>query len=265
MSLACVDDLSGCYRTEYRVDAGPLTPGTTATIDGEGAHVLSYRSIDRFGNAEPFRSLNVFVDRSGPTAAFETTASEPAAGGWTRGSWTLASVTCDDRPSGSPAGASGCAGVDVSIDGEPFQPFTGARSLDTEGRHEIRARVSDKAGNRAIVSTLLGIDRTPPTPRMTNDNNEIIVAVGGTPLEAVVDDGQGSGAATVCFDVTRIDVVTGERQALGCLAADRQGDHWTAHPALGPGRYEVMPQATDLVGLTGVGEPVRLTVVSLPL
>jgi len=57
---------SGVARTEYRLDGGPLTNGSGVVVDGDGAHVLEYRSVDHAGNVEAFNRVVVRVDTSLP-------------------------------------------------------------------------------------------------------------------------------------------------------------------------------------------------------
>ena len=69
--LAAVDDAtgSGVARTEHRVDGGP--PAAYAgpfAIAGAGPHVVEYRSVDRVGNAEPFRRLELALGAPRPGA-----------------------------------------------------------------------------------------------------------------------------------------------------------------------------------------------------
>ena len=59
-------DGAGVARTEYRLDGGPLTVGTTVVVSGDGIHRLEYRSVDKAGNAEPFHGVAVRIDTSAP-------------------------------------------------------------------------------------------------------------------------------------------------------------------------------------------------------
>ncbi len=43
---------SGVEYTEYSLDGGPWTRGESVTVDVEGTHSLSYRSVDFAGNVE---------------------------------------------------------------------------------------------------------------------------------------------------------------------------------------------------------------------
>ena len=67
--LAAVDDAtgSGVARTEHRVDGGPLTTyAGPFAVAGAGTHLVEYRSVDRAGNAEPFRRLALAVTGRAP-------------------------------------------------------------------------------------------------------------------------------------------------------------------------------------------------------
>ncbi|NLE23386.1 MAG: hypothetical protein GX624_11515 [Actinobacteria bacterium] len=52
IEFAATDDWSGVERTEYSLDGGPWTAGTTATVAELGQHTIAYRSVDVAGNVE---------------------------------------------------------------------------------------------------------------------------------------------------------------------------------------------------------------------
>jgi alpha-tubulin suppressor-like RCC1 family protein len=62
----------GSAKTEYRLDAGDWTAGTTVTVlassdhSGDAAHMLAYRSTDAAGNVEVARSVAVKIDTTAP-------------------------------------------------------------------------------------------------------------------------------------------------------------------------------------------------------
>jgi hypothetical protein len=66
-SFSATDDLSGVALTEYQVDGGTWTAGSSVTIpapaDGsnDGQHTLAYRSTDRVGNIEVAQSVTVKI------------------------------------------------------------------------------------------------------------------------------------------------------------------------------------------------------------
>lgn len=67
LELSCDDPTSGgfasgCLRTEYRVDGGPLTPYTRSIVLLDpGPHLVEFRSIDGAANEEAFQSANYNV------------------------------------------------------------------------------------------------------------------------------------------------------------------------------------------------------------
>lgn len=73
VALSATDDASGVASTEYRIDGGPWTAGTSVTIaapsdhSGDGLRVLQYRSTDNAGNVEATRTRYVRIDTLGPT------------------------------------------------------------------------------------------------------------------------------------------------------------------------------------------------------
>ena len=87
LALSAVDDAGGsgmtggAAMTEYKIDDGPWTSGTSVTVpapadhSGDGVRTVRYRSYDAAGNAEAVRSSSVKIDTLGPT-----TAARPASG-----------------------------------------------------------------------------------------------------------------------------------------------------------------------------------------
>jgi hypothetical protein len=63
----------GVKYTEWQVDAGSWTQGQTCTVpaaadhSGDGAHTISYRSVDNGDNVEVIRTCPVKIDTTGPT------------------------------------------------------------------------------------------------------------------------------------------------------------------------------------------------------
>jgi TolB protein len=66
---------SGLAHSEYQLDAGAWTAGTTLTVpapadhSGDGLHTVAYRSLDGAGNTEAAKSLTIRIDTLGPTTA----------------------------------------------------------------------------------------------------------------------------------------------------------------------------------------------------
>ena len=72
--FTATDDLSGVVSMIYRLDGGPETPGLPFTMKRiilppatlEGAHQITYYSIDRAGNRETAQTVTLLVDDSPP-------------------------------------------------------------------------------------------------------------------------------------------------------------------------------------------------------
>jgi hypothetical protein len=73
LTLQAGDAGSGVELTQYKLDGGTWTAGTTvgvpapATHTNDGLHVVEYRSSDFRGNWEPARTSQVHIDTQGPT------------------------------------------------------------------------------------------------------------------------------------------------------------------------------------------------------
>jgi len=58
---------SGVAKTEYKLDTGAWTTGTSLTVSAPGSHPVSYRSTDAAGNLETAKSRTVKIDTGKPT------------------------------------------------------------------------------------------------------------------------------------------------------------------------------------------------------
>jgi len=57
---------SGVAKTEYKLDTGAWTTGTSLTVSAPGSHPVSYRSTDATGNVEAAKSRTVKIDTGKP-------------------------------------------------------------------------------------------------------------------------------------------------------------------------------------------------------
>ena len=69
MTLTATDDAggSGVAYTEFCLDSGDWTKGTSVPVSGEGGHRLLYRSADVAGNIEPDKEFFVGIDTVKPS------------------------------------------------------------------------------------------------------------------------------------------------------------------------------------------------------
>ena len=74
VSFSAVDpgaDASGVDYTESRLDDGDWVRSDSRSVSDDGSHELSYRSVDKAGNAEAVRECVVKIDTRGPVCAVE--------------------------------------------------------------------------------------------------------------------------------------------------------------------------------------------------
>jgi cytochrome c len=66
---------SGVAYTEYALDGGAWTKGTSCAVAGEGPHTVLYRSADAAGNVEADKTLAFGIDTVKPTTKAPSAAS----------------------------------------------------------------------------------------------------------------------------------------------------------------------------------------------
>ncbi|WP_160723336.1 rhamnogalacturonan lyase family protein [Bacillus sp. USDA818B3_A] len=131
INLTANDDQSGVSETHYSLDDGAVATGTSIKIEKDGKHVLYYWSIDKAGNVESKKSVNINIDQTGPEITFSV--KEGAEFGVDQ----QVSITCAAEDALSGVAASTCN--DVS---------TPAYELGL-GSHSFTAEAVDKAGNES--------------------------------------------------------------------------------------------------------------------
>ena len=143
VTLNASDNLSGIARTVYSVDGGPTTDGTSVTFSSDGVHELSYYSVDVAGNVEPTHTIEVRIDKTGPTITASLSPT-PNAAGWNNSDVTV-TFTCTD----SLSGVASCSSPQV---------------VTTEGAAQhVSGSATDNAGNTSAATTVVSLDKTPPT------------------------------------------------------------------------------------------------------
>jgi C1A family cysteine protease len=66
VSLSATDAGSGTAYTEYSLDGGAYTRGTSAAVSLTGPHTLAFRSADNAGNVEAVQTATIGIDPDGP-------------------------------------------------------------------------------------------------------------------------------------------------------------------------------------------------------
>ncbi|PKQ29484.1 MAG: hypothetical protein CVT60_05080, partial [Actinobacteria bacterium HGW-Actinobacteria-10] len=182
ITLSATDNLSGVYRTEYRIDGGTWTEGTEVYVSGTGNHTVEYRSQDVAGNVESLRTilieiLPVDVDPPSTQAAIPT--------GWVSGPFEVMLESTD--------AVSEVAAIYWQVNTEPTQTVvdttTAYFTLTEAGVYDITFYAVDTRDNVEPPETKqLKIDNLPPT---TTSNNEKLYVTKADIILSAVDDRAG--------------------------------------------------------------------------
>jgi murein peptide amidase A len=166
LSLAATDgsDGSGVAATYFAVDAGAYTPGTSVIIPApadhtnDGAHTVSYYSVDNVGNVEAPGTCSVRIDTTGPVTGLT------AAGGAAGVSFTFSYRVSDGLSATATTvrlivtDGHGAVVKRFAWTSRPVGTWLTARwrpiSQDTYG---IRLTARDEAGNRQIAAATLSV------------------------------------------------------------------------------------------------------------
>ena len=152
LTLTATDALSGVAFTQYTVDGGSPSTGTTITLSTEGDHTVTFASGDIAGNVEATHTVHVKIDKTAPTI----THGFPSPAGYADSAWTNQDVqvtfTCADQ------GGSGVASC------------LGNTTVSTEGTAQhVTGTATDGAGNSASDTAAVSIDKTKPTITAASD------------------------------------------------------------------------------------------------
>jgi hypothetical protein len=200
--------LSGVAKTEYKVDSGSWTTGTSTTISSDGDHTVLYRSVDNAGNLETAKTVHVKIDRTPPAVIPH-----------------IASLTPDH----------GLPGASVTIAGSGFGAAQGSGSVQF-------------GATSAVITSWSATSITCQVPAMASAAAAVAVAVGtatsnavaitveapmgaphiasltpshGLPAASVIIAGDGFGAAqgsgSVQFGATSAVIISWSATSIACL------------------------------------------------
>ncbi len=145
VAFSATDDVSGVAYTEYSLDGGAWTKGTSVTIAPPkktavaAIHTVEYRSVDVAGNVESSSTAFVKIDTKKPVTTSNATSTAYA------GSFTLKLTALDPD--------AGVKATYVSIDGGAYQQATTA-TITGAGRHTIRFYSIDNAKNTETAKSV---------------------------------------------------------------------------------------------------------------
>jgi adhesin/invasin len=201
VTLTPGSDLSGVASTEYRVDGGSWTAGTSVTVNApanhsnDGMHTIDYRSTDAAGNVEATKTTHVTIDTTAPTGSavdpssmltgtvmLTASPSEP----------DIASVQWLYRPGSS--GAYTSIGTDTTA---PWQLPWITNALG-DGDYELEVIFTDTTGNTTTQTlSTKTIDNTGPASAAVTSPSANAVLSGTIALTSTSSD------ATSGIDPTR--------------------------------------------------------------
>ncbi|MFN2489221.1 MAG: OmpL47-type beta-barrel domain-containing protein [Actinomycetota bacterium] len=149
LALSAGDNLSGVDSTKYRLDGGTVQTGTSVSISNEGLHGVDFWSVDRAGNVESAKTVEVKIDKTAPMITHHLAPAVNDAG-WNNSAVTVTFV-CGDALSG------------VASCSSP-------REVTGEGKNQVvNGTARDNAGNEATDAATVSIDKSAPTISAARD------------------------------------------------------------------------------------------------
>jgi hypothetical protein len=193
LTITATDAQSGAALTEYRVNGGSWTTGTTLTL-GEGRPSVEARATDRAGNQSSVSlvsTLNLQVDLTPPTLNILLSGTPGLA------AWYVSAVTATAQVSDA---TSGLALTEFRLDGGVWQPGT-MLTIATDGPHTVDFRTLDQAGNLSNASRAFKLDTTRPISVFTRPAEGTETKAAGTVAFAGSSSDALAGLATVEISV----------------------------------------------------------------
>ncbi|WP_174728855.1 OmpL47-type beta-barrel domain-containing protein [Mesobacillus harenae] len=148
VTLKATDDETGVDKTFYSLNGSGFVEGTQVEVKEEGVNKISFYSVDKVGNKEEAKTVEVKIDKTSP----ETAAELPAA--WVSEDVTITLTAADEH--------SGIAATYYSINGSEFTDGT-SFTVTEEGINKVSYYTVDEAGNQEEAKTAeVKIDKTSP-------------------------------------------------------------------------------------------------------
>ena len=190
VNLNAADNETGVDVTRYSLNGGEEKIGTTVEIAEAGVNTLAFYSIDKVGNRESVKTVQIRIDTTAPATKAEAPAD------WVRQATVKLSASDE---------LSGAAATYYSVDGADYVQGTEVTIIE-EGEHEIGYYSVDEAGNREQAgSAKVKVDRT--APLTIADATDTWTAEDVT-VKLSADDG-GSGVAATYYAVDGQDFTEG--------------------------------------------------------
>ncbi|MEI6796222.1 MAG: hypothetical protein WCK39_05090, partial [Methanomassiliicoccales archaeon] len=224
VTLAAMDP-SGIASTDFQIDGGQWTrysgPFRIAT---NGAHTITYSSVDGLRHVEEAETLEILIDQEAPRIAISVFGDEGP------GSWyvtqTVLAVVCTDAQSSCTA--------QYRMDGGCWNPMVEEIRLQVSGKHIVEISCLDAAGNSATMKREVDIDLEAPRVGAALEGARLSGEWYGSPVTVkldAIDTDSGITALHVrlndgeweLYDGT-YTVGTSGRHHLDCRAVDGAGN-----------------------------------------
>ena len=193
VTLEAEDEEGGSQvdQIQYRIGGGNwLDYSQPIVIDADGTHVLQHRSMDRAGNLESQRTVEIKVDATAPTASVALSPELPQGGSWYDRAVDVTVEAFDAR-------GSGVASTEISFDGVAWEEYDGPLTLEEPGVYTVHYRATDVAGHVSETQepVLVQIDAEAPSTTLTIDGAAPVASYAAAVRVALdADDGEtGSG------------------------------------------------------------------------
>jgi hypothetical protein len=143
------DDLSGVAYTQYRINGGTWTDGSSVTL-ADGVYTVDFQVFDLAGNVTTDQQT-IRIDTTSPSYTVTTSGTE-GSGGWYIGPPTFTITSSDNL--------SDVSGTQFRIDGGEW--IDGNSITLSDGISTVDFLVRDAAGNSTTVSQTVSVDTVPP-------------------------------------------------------------------------------------------------------
>ncbi|EQA46670.1 bacterial group 3 Ig-like protein [Leptospira broomii serovar Hurstbridge str. 5399] len=231
--IDAVDDSSQVDYVEYKIDdsdyirySGPVY------LSKEGLAKISYRSVDKAGNKEALRTVQILVDNTAPE--LKLTANEGSLKNISGN--TFASRNVSYTISATDA-LSGIKEVKFSVNGGEYKSYEGQpMRLEKQGVNWIRVTAIDKSGNNTDMLTVVTVDDEKP-------NVEIISSI---PLISI--NGKQFVKQGTVFSVKAGDSLSGVSQTLYKIDKGEWTSFTKPIAVTTSGEHSIEVRAVDNVG-----------------
>lgn len=225
LTFVATDNLSGLAETYHSIDGAPAQSGATATITGQGTHLVRYWSIDVAGNVESTNTATVRIEYDGP-ALVTTLSPAPNDSGWNTTPVTLTTTCTDDL-----SGIEYCTPpITISVDG---------------GNQSVQVSGTDSAGNTSSRTVAVNIDTSAPIVDFVGVVHQEVYPLALAPSPSCITTDETSGVATAAT-LSASRAPDGTHTVTCAGAADAAGNVTPATSLT----YRVVPSAASVLALT---------------